>query len=141
MFNVIVWASDGSEPSDRALSYARKLAEESSAELIALHVREITVGRSAGYPVQIDEDEVEGKIESQAKEMKDSGINARYAQAGAAYGGAAHAIAETAESNGADLIVVGTRGQGPVAGLLLGGVTQRLLHISSCPVLAVPPES
>jgi nucleotide-binding universal stress UspA family protein len=38
------------------------------------------------------------------------------------------------------VIVVGTRGRTPLAGLVLGGVTQRLLHIAPCPVLAVPPE-
>jgi nucleotide-binding universal stress UspA family protein len=141
MFKVIVWASDGSEHADRALDFARELAEASSAELVAAHVREITVGRSAGYPVQIDEDEIEQKIQSQAKDLKDSGINARYEQIGAAYGGAAHAIADLAADDHADLIVVGTRGQSPVAGLLLGAVTQRLLHIATCPVLAVPPES
>jgi nucleotide-binding universal stress UspA family protein len=141
MFKVIVWASDGSEHADRALDFARKLAEASSAELVAAHVREITVGRSAGYPVQIDEDEIEQKIQGQAKDLKDSGINARYEQIGAAYGGAAHAIADLAADDHADLIVVGTRGQSPVAGLLLGAVTQRLLHIATCPVLAVPPES
>ena len=141
MFKVIVWASDGSEHADRALDFARELAEASSAQLIAAHVREITVGRSAGYPVQIDETEIEKKIQSQAKDLKDSGINARYEQIGAAYGGAAHAIADLAASDHADLIVMGTRGQSPVAGLLLGAVTQRLLHIATCPVLAVPPES
>jgi nucleotide-binding universal stress UspA family protein len=53
-------------------------------------------------------------------------------------GGAAHAIAEIAKKQGADLIVAGTRGYGPIAGLLLGSVTHRLLHIAHCPILVVP---
>jgi nucleotide-binding universal stress UspA family protein len=78
MFDVIIWASDGSEHADRALNYARELAEANSARLTAVHVREVTVGRAAGYPAQIDEDEVERKIQGQAKDLKDSGINANY---------------------------------------------------------------
>jgi nucleotide-binding universal stress UspA family protein len=37
-----------------------------------------------------------------------------------------------------DAIVVGTRGHTPIAGLLVGSVTQRLLHIAPCPVIVVP---
>ncbi len=36
------------------------------------------------------------------------------------------------------MIVVGTRGRSPLAGLLAGSVAQRLLHVAPCPVLAVP---
>ena len=97
------------------------------------------MGRGGGYPVQVDEEEVERKIQNQVKDLKDAGLDASYEQMGATAGGAAHAIADAAKDSGADLIVVGTRGQGPITGLLLGSVTNRLLHISSCPVLAVPP--
>ena len=56
-------------------------------------------------------------------------------------GGPAHVLADVARDEHADMIVVGTRGRRQVAGLILGGVTHRLLHIARCPVLAVPPAS
>ena len=54
-------------------------------------------------------------------------------------GGPAHALEEVAEREGAELIVVGRRGHSPMAGLVLGSVTQRLLHIARRSVLAAPP--
>ncbi len=53
-------------------------------------------------------------------------------------GGAAHSIADAAQESGSDVIVVGTRGHTALGGLLVGSVTERLLHIAPCPVLAVP---
>ncbi len=52
--------------------------------------------------------------------------------------GPAQIIAEIAKLIHADVIIVGTRGHGPVSGLLVGSVAQRLLHLAPCPVLVIP---
>jgi len=138
MFDQLVWATDGSENADRALDYVKRVAENGDARVLAVHVNELTVGRAGGYPVYMDEDELAQKIRQQVDDLKQAGVDAELRITPVAIGGAAHVLADAATEAGADLIVVGTRGQGPVKGLLLGSVTQRLLQVAPCPVLAVP---
>jgi nucleotide-binding universal stress UspA family protein len=133
MFTVIIWATDGSSQAERALPFAKDLAKANGARLVVVHVNETGAG-----PVNVDEDQVQAALGKHVNDLKQEGLDARLQMAEVMAGGAAHVIAEIADKEGADLIVVGTRGHGPLSGLLLGSVTHRLLHIVHCPVLVVP---
>ena len=138
MFKTIVWATDGSESADHAFPLVKSLASESGAKVVVVHSEEQLVGRGGGVRVHVDEADLITKIERQTSELSSEGIDATTKMVGGFAGGAAHRIADEASAANADLIIVGTRGHTPLAGLLVGSVTQRLLHIAPCPVLAVP---
>ena len=50
----------------------------------------------------------------------------------------AHALVEVAESTGARVIVVGSRGEHPLKGALVGSTPHKLLQVADRPVLVVP---
>ena len=125
MFGKIVWATDGSEDADRAMSYAKELAIKENAELVVMHVVEtFTAHHAAPLPVHMDEAELKAKVERQAEEIRGEGIEARAEILRARAPHAAHVIADAAIAAGADLIVVGVRGHTKLPGFVLGSVVQ-----------------
>jgi nucleotide-binding universal stress UspA family protein len=140
MFKKLVWATDGSDSADTALAVAKMLATDSGGEIVAIHCQEMTLpGKGGGsYSVAANEEDLKSKIERQVSELSGAGITATFETTRAKVGGAAHAIAGAALAHESDAIVVGTRGHTPLAGLLVGSVTHRLLHIAPCPVIVVP---
>jgi nucleotide-binding universal stress UspA family protein len=140
MFNTIVLALDGSEGSQRAIPLAVELAQRDNAKIVIVHVDERIVGKGGG-DIHADEPEIQTEIRKRAEELSKQGIDADVVLRDVMVGGPAHPIAEVAAERGADLIVAGTRGHSAVAGLLVGSVTQRLLHLAHQPVLAVPPPA
>jgi nucleotide-binding universal stress UspA family protein len=137
VFNTIVWATDGSPNADRALSVAKALAHERRGSLVAVHVVQ-RFATKGGLAVHADEENVEAKLKQVVDGLSGEGFDATLKIVNHVGPQAAHEIADVAREVGADLIVVGTRGYGPIAGLVLGSVTLRLLHVAACPVLSVP---
>ena len=139
MFKKIVWATDGSENADRALAYAKSLASAEGATLTVVHiVQKIATSGDKALAWYANEEDVEAKANETVSELSDEGLNATLKIVTHVGPQPAHEIADIAREEEADLIVVGTRGHAAIAGLLLGSVTQRLLHVAPCPVLVVP---
>jgi nucleotide-binding universal stress UspA family protein len=138
MFNTIVLALDGSEGSRQAVPVATELARQNGARIVVAHVEQDVVGKGGG-PIPATEDEIQAEVRKLAEELSNDGIETSVEMRNTMLGGPARPIAEIAKQVGADLIVVGTHGHSATAGVLLGSVTQRLLHVAPCPVLVVPP--
>jgi nucleotide-binding universal stress UspA family protein len=134
----ILVAVDGSAASLHAAKMALELAKATGAELSAVYsVPPVALPGEVPFTVVNDvvkADTARGKalLEEVLKE-----IGGQQAQALLIEGSPAERIAETAEAQGFDLVVVGSRGRNAVARLFLGSVADRLVHICKKPVLVV----
>jgi nucleotide-binding universal stress UspA family protein len=138
MFKVVVVATDGSEPGDLAMSFAKNLAVDQKARLLVVYVDELVPGHGGAHHAQALEPELKAKIADQVSALKADGLEADFEVHQVQVSGPAHAIADAAKATQADLIILGSVGSGPLRGLLLGSVAHRLLQIAPCPVLVVP---
>ena len=131
---------DGSDASERAFSYAVAFAKKTAAELILLYVVDADVLMYPVYRVSLAE------TDTASVTKKGEDILALYAQDApedvkvrrmVTIGVPGSSIIRTAEAEGVDLIVMGSRGLGVVKGVLLGSVSQYIVEQSKCPVLVV----
>jgi CBS domain-containing protein len=121
MLRKIIWATDGSDAAERALSTALELAESGEGNLLVVHADE-RFGGSRGHLL--------GPCRSGGDRGSPRAAGAPAHRPHRRRGRETHA----------EVLVVGTRGHGRIAGALLGSVAQRLLHVA-CPVLAVPKRT
>ena len=127
----IVVGVDGSESATIALRRAVDEAIAWDAHLTAV----------AWLPAAVDRDEVLADVKvglGVAVEQAVDGREVRLSQH-ALDGNAAALMAEF--STAVDLVVVGSRGRGGFAGLLMGSTSQAVLHHAVCPVMVVPARS
>jgi nucleotide-binding universal stress UspA family protein len=144
-FSTILVGIDGSESSIDAADYAIEMAKKDGAQVIALTVNRIPL---SSYGLATPQEEVKqskdneemqefkewlDKISQNAKQnsvqLKKEIINSQMSVEAA--------IVEYAESEGVDLIVVGTRGNSGIKNMLLGSIASGVVKYATCPVMVV----
>lgn len=131
---------DGSPESDTALDAAASIALAASASLRV--IRTFEPPASFGYPSALDLD-YEAVGDSVHRVAEQALTHPDGAPAGGARGVArgARGLASRvliAASRAVDLVVLGSRGYGPVRAVLLGGVSGQVVREAACPVIVVP---
>jgi nucleotide-binding universal stress UspA family protein len=127
---------DGSEPSKQALRWAVQMAAllGSSVEAVAAWDYPYAWGLGA-MPVAID---AAGDMEKVLRQSLDEAVGDRpqvSIELAVRQGSAAKALLDA--SAGAVMLVVGSRGHGGFAGLLLGSVSANVAEHAACPVLVI----
>ncbi|MDG6105931.1 universal stress protein [Dactylosporangium aurantiacum] len=138
----VVVGVDGSHDADLAVAVAFEQAAFRSAGLTAVNACQWQVaGQRDGVaaPIYGEQDALAGARRALAESM--AGWQEKYPQVDVrldvVVGRAGGVLAEA--STGAELLVVGARGNGGFTGLLLGSVSQAAVHHANCPVIVARP--
>lgn len=142
MFKRILVPTDVSESSRQALITALKLANQFNSEVELFHVTSSQkhYGYAGPYAYVIPPEQII-KMGEEALEAALTGIEVGDVRLHKKHvsGHPAYEIIEEIKRD-FDLVVMGCRGYGAIAGAIVGSVTQRVLAHSQCPVLVVKSE-
>jgi len=131
---------DGSDSAKIALNHAIDQALLWEAELTA--VVAVPIGAGAGIlgwlPAAVDRESVLEDVKEGLNVTVDRAVEGKdiTVRRHALDGSGAALLSEF--SSAVDLVVVGSRGRGGFAGMLLGSTSQQVLHHTACPVMVVP---
>ncbi len=134
----ILVAVDGSAPSLHAAKMALELALATGATLtVATSVTPVALPGEVPFTVVNDVVKADVARGNQVlvdvlRQLGEPSVRTMQLE-----GSPAERIAEVAEAEGFDLVVVGSRGRNAVARLIVGSVADRLVHICKKPVLVV----
>lgn len=142
----ILLATDGSREAASAAYVASDLAERSGAELHVGHAWHETLGTHPHRYASLDfELQAQHRLDRQVEEIEASA--ARVAGSYLRRGSTVEEVLDLAEDLDAGLILVGSRGLGRMERMMLGSVSEGLVHEADRPVLVIrggedswPPE-
>jgi nucleotide-binding universal stress UspA family protein len=142
---------DKSETARDALGWAAALSGQFGARVTAIHI--VTAGVASGVlaaaAVVSGTPPIDPRPQIATSDMSDrwlesavaAGVPREQANSEVAFGEPTYEVLSAAERLGADLIVIGRRGEGNFRRAVLGSVVDGVLRRSTCPVLVVPEHS
>ncbi|MFC1862396.1 universal stress protein [Thermodesulfobacteriota bacterium] len=134
----IICTTDFSDLSYYSVSYGIALAREFKAKLYLCHVIDLSSSVIYGettFALEIQNDNLEDYAYSKMKMlMQDKGVDWEPI---VSTGRAADEIARIAGEREIDMVITATRGRSGLKRLVLGSVTEHLMRLSPCPLLAV----
>jgi nucleotide-binding universal stress UspA family protein len=137
----IICGVDGSHESRVALRVAAELADQLDLRLVVAHVSQVAVFAPAyGVEPVVEEPsphDLQLAGELLAHIVHDEGLDDVALRPLAGF--PAERLADLADAEEAEFIVVGSRGRGALKAAFLGSVSRDLIGVARCPVVVVPP--
>lgn len=139
----IMVATDGSSGADRAVDVAAEVARALSGDLLIVTVTDSLaleeaqrLARTEGNIGDVLEELTTQTLKAAEARARNLGVSQIELRVG--WGDVTRALIDIATGGPVDMIVVGRRGRGQLAGLLLGSVSQKLVSLAPRAVVVVP---
>ena len=137
MFSSLLVAVDGSESAKKAYEKSIYLAQKCNSKIDLVHVVQCELGGDSANTFEMIED-LKNKAKKMLEEYKNQAAKNNISiQIMVTQGDPAKVIIELAKAKSYDLIIMGTRGRTAFQELLIGSVSQKVMHHASCPVMVV----
>lgn len=141
MAGSIICGIDGSNESRVALRIAARLSRQLGLRLVVAHVAQPAVFASSYGSLPIVETPADADLQAAEELLERFALDEELAHATMRplCGLPSERLADLADEEDAELIVVGSRGRGAFKAAFLGSVSTDLIGVARCPVLVVPP--
>lgn len=144
-FHRILVPIDESRPSHNSLAVAAGIARESGATVILAHVAELSYSQDRNEMLSTYGEHVvkdfqkygEDLLKRTAESETFAGIEV---ETHVLFGDPARALLDVADREHIDAVVMGSHGRGAWGRMILGSVSQRVVHEAKVPVVIVPPH-
>lgn len=145
VINKILFPTDGSETSKKALTYVKNMALRFNAEVTLLNIYEfkLLIGGYEINPTIVVELEQnlqkrgEEILDEAKKELDDMGVNSNTVMI---QGEPGVSIVEYLNNDKFDLLIIGSHGTGTMKSLLIGSTSNYVIHHTKCPTLIIQKD-